>query len=196
MQSHQTDEQLISGYLQGNNNCFEQLLNRHKNKIFTYILLTVKDRDLAEDLFQDVFVKVITTLNKGTYNEEGKFLSWVMRVAHNRVIDHFRRDIKMQFVDNPEEGDDFDIFKFLVYEEKNAEEKIMEAQTAVEIRYMVEQLPYEQKEVLLMRHYGKMSFREIAAMTNVSINTCLGRMRFAIAKLRKMMEEKEARMAA
>ncbi len=197
MQTHQTDEQLIHGYLNGNDNCFEQLLNRHKNKIFSYILLTVKQRDVAEDIFQDVFVKVINTMNKGSYKEEGKFLPWVMRIAHNIVMDYFRNGKKMQFVDNPDnDEDDVDVFKLLVNDDKNAEEKLIEQQSERELRAMVHSLPLEQKEVLLMRHYGKMSFKEIAEMTNVNINTALGRMRYALINLRSMMEQKESRAAA
>ena len=198
MQSYQTDEQLIKGYLKGSDSCFEQLLRRHKNKIFTYILLTVKQRDVAEDIFQDVFVKVINIMNKGSYKEEGKFLPWVMRIAHNVVMDYFRIGKRMQFVDNAddENEEDLDIFKLLVNDEKNEEEKIMEEETGSEIRALINRLDDEQKEVLLMRHYGKMSFREIADMTNVNINTCLGRMRYAITNLREMMEEGQRRVAA
>lgn len=199
MQSNQTDEQLIRGYLNGNDNCFEQLLKRHKNKIFTYIVLTVKQRDVAEDIFQDVFLKVINTMNKGSYKEEGKFLPWAMRIAHNMVMDYFRLGKRMQFVDNAEEDDDesVDVFRLLVNDEKNAEEKIMEGEMADEIRTMIDKLDDEQKEVVLMRHYGKMSFKEIAEMTNVNINTALGRMRYAIINLREMMNEaKEKRIAA
>ncbi len=197
MQYHQTDEQLISGYLNGNNNCFEQLLKRHKNKIFSYLLLTVKQRDVAEDIFQDVFVKVINTMNKGSYKEEGKFLPWVMQIAHNIVMDYFRNGKKMQFVDNAEnEEEDIDIFRLLVNDEKNAEEKIIGDEIDKEIRAMVNNLADEQKEVVLMRHYGKMSFKEISELTNVNINTCLGRMRYAITNLRNMMEERKSRLAA
>lgn len=199
MQSNQTDEQLIRGYLNGNDNCFEQLLKRHKNKIFTYIVLTVKQRDVAEDIFQDVFLKVINTMNKGSYKEEGKFLPWAMRIAHNMVMDYFRLGKRMHFVDNAEEDDDesVDVFRLLVNDEKNAEEKIMEGEMADEIRTMIDKLDDEQKEVVLMRHYGKMSFKEIAEMTNVNINTALGRMRYAIINLREMMNEaKENRIAA
>lgn len=198
MQSHQTDEQLISGYLNGNHNCFEQLLNRHKNKIFSYILLTVKQSDVAEDIFQDVFVKVINTMNNGNYKEEGKFLPWVMRIAHNIVMDFFRNGKKMQFVDNADDEDEesLDVFRLLVNDEKNAEDKIMENETQKEIRALVNNLADEQKEVLLMRHYGKMSFKEISEMTNVSINTCLGRMRYAITNMRIMYEESHKRKAA
>jgi RNA polymerase sigma factor (sigma-70 family) len=197
MQSNQTDEQLIRGYLKGNNNCFEQLLGRHKNKIFTYILLTVKKREVAEDIFQDVFVKVINIMKKGSYTEEGKFLPWVMRIAHNMIMDYFRLGKRMQFVENAEdEEEDMDIFKLLVNDEKNAEEKIISEEQSSEIRSLIEQLLPEQKEVLVMRHYRKMSFREISAMTNVNINTCLGRMRYAVTRLRSMLEEKEGRLAA
>ncbi len=199
MQSNQTDEQLIRGYLNGNDNCFEQLLKRHKNKIFTYIVLTVKQRDVAEDIFQDVFLKVINTMNKGCYKEEGKFLPWAMRIAHNMVMDYFRLGKRMQFVDNANDEDDenVDVFRLLVNDEKSAEDKIMEGEMEHEIRTMIDRLDDDQKEVVLMRHYGKMSFKEIAAMTNVNINTALGRMRYAIINLREMMNEvKEKRIAA
>jgi RNA polymerase sigma-70 factor (ECF subfamily) len=199
MQSNQTDEQLINGYLNGNDNCFEQLLKRHKNKIFTYIVLTVKQRNVAEDIFQDVFLKVINTMNKGSYKEEGKFLPWVMRIAHNMVMDFFRNGKKMQFVDNAADEDEesVDVFRLLINDEKNAEEKIMDGEMEHEIRTMIDRLEDEQKEVVLMRHYGKMSFKEIAEMTNVNINTALGRMRYAIINLREMMNEaKEKRIAA
>jgi RNA polymerase sigma-70 factor (ECF subfamily) len=199
MQSNQTDEQLIRGYLNGNDNCFEQLLKRHKNKIFTYIVLTVKQRDVAEDIFQDVFLKVVNTMNKGSYKEEGKFLPWVMRIAHNMVMDYFRLGKRMQFVYKSEEDDEesVDVFRLLVNDEKNAEEKIVEGEMAQEIRRMIDKLDDEQKEVVLMRHFCKMSFKEIAEMTNVNINTALGRMRYAIINLREMMNEaKEKRIAA
>jgi RNA polymerase sigma factor (sigma-70 family) len=200
MQSNQTDEQLIRGYLNGNDNCFEQLLKRHKNKIFTYIVLTVKQRAVAEDIFQDVFLKVINTMNKGNYKEEGKFLPWAMRIAHNMVMDYFRLGKRMQFLDHPEEGDqeeELEVFRLLANDEKNAEEKIESEETAEEIRTMIGRLRAEQREVVLMRHYGKMSFKEIAAMTNVNLNTCLGRMRYAVISLREMMDEsKEKRIAA
>lgn len=199
MQSNQTDEQLIRGYLNGNDNCFEQLLKRHKIKIFTYIVLTVKQRDVAEDIFQDVFLKVINTMNKGNYNEEGKFIQWAMRIAHNMVMDYFRLGKRMQFVDNADDEDEesVDVFRLLVNDEKNAEEKIVSEESAEEIRTMIDKLRDEQREVVLMRHYGKMSFKEIAAMTNVNLNTCLGRMRYAVRSLREMMEEaKEKRIAA
>jgi RNA polymerase sigma-70 factor (ECF subfamily) len=199
MQSNQTDEQLIRGYLNGNDNCFEQLLKRHKNKIFTYIVLTVKKRDVAEDIFQDVFLKVINTMNKGTYNEEGKFIQWAMRIAHNMVMDYFRLGKRMQFLDHPEESDEeqeLEVFRLLVYDEKNAEEKIVSEEIADEIRAMIGKLRPEQREVVLMRHYGKMSFKEIAAMTNVNLNTCLGRMRYAVRSLREMMEETKLKRIA
>lgn len=197
MQSRQTDQQLIRGYLEGSDSCFEQLLKRHKNKIFSYILLTVKQRAVAEDIFQDVFFKIISTMNEGKYKEEGKFIPWAMRITHNLLMDYFRNGRKMQFIDNPEdESEDLDIFKLLVNDDKNAEEKIIDAQTKKELRVFIEQLPHDQKEVLLMRHYSKMSFKEIAEMTNVNINTALGRMRYAIINLRGMMEKEEKKIAA
>jgi RNA polymerase sigma-70 factor (ECF subfamily) len=156
-------------------------------------MLTVKDKALAEDVFQDTFIKVINTLKKGHYNEEGKFLPWVLRIAHNLIIDTFRRDKRMPTISggSNEEGDDFDIFSVLGVFDKTAEEEIIQSQIRKDIRKLIEALPAEQREVLMMRRYYDMSFKEISEQTNVSINTALGRMRYALINLRKMIEEKE-----
>lgn len=197
MLSRQTDDELIYDYLRGNDNSFEHLLKRHRNKIFTYILLTVKKREIAEDIFHDVLLKVIVKLHEGKYHDEGKFLPWVMRISHNMVMDFFRNAGKIQYVDNPEndEEEELDIFKVLVSDEKNAEERIIHEQSEEELRRMINRLPAEQKEVVLMRLYGKMSFREIANISNININTALGRMRYALINLRAMYDE-EMRKAA
>lgn len=181
------DKELVREYLRGDQTCFSVLLERHKSKVFSYIYMMVKDRAAAEDLFQDVFIKVIHTLKSGKYNEEGKFLPWVMRIAHNLVIDHFRREKKMPMVGSGKE--EFDIFKVVKIPEQNMEDRMIRDQANVEVRGLINRLPKEQKEVLLMRHYGELSFNEIAEQTNVSINTALGRMRYALINMRKMMDE-------
>lgn len=162
-------------------------MERHKSRVFSYIYMMVKDRAAAEDLFQDVFIKVIHTLKTGRYNEEGKFLPWVMRISHNLVIDHFRKEKKMPMIGSSGK-EDFDIFKIIRIHDQNAEDRMIREQANQEVRKLINRLPKEQKEVLLMRHYGELSFNEIAEQTNVSINTALGRMRYALINMRKMME--------
>ena len=190
MQNYRTlcDQELIRNFVNGNQFALETLVKRHQNKVFTYILLTIKDRSLAEDIFQDTFIKVINTLKSGTYNEEGKFLSWVIRIAHNLIIDAFRRNRRMPFLECNHEKDLFDTL--LVYEE-NVEDRMIINQIHKDVRNLIEILPDEQKEVLKMRHYENMSFKEIADQTQVSINTALGRMRYALINLRKIVKEKE-----
>ncbi len=187
------DQTLVNLYIKGDESALETLLLRHKRKIFSYIMLTIKDKELAQDIFQDTFFKVINTLKKGQYNEEGKFLPWVMRIAHNLMIDTFRNDKKMPTISGGtnSDGEDFDIFCIIPMEDKNAEQSIEQSQIRKDIRKLIEQLPAEQREVLMMRHYYDMSFKEISEQTNVSINTALGRMRYALINLRKMIEEKE-----
>jgi RNA polymerase sigma factor (sigma-70 family) len=183
-----SDHELIHLYLDGYEQALETLIFRHKSKIYTSIYLLVKDNYLAEDLFQDTFIKVINTLRAGKYNEEGKFLPWVIRIAHNLVIDHFRKEKRTPMVNSPEGFDIFDVIHGL---DENVEDGIIREQSFVELRKLVEKLPEEQKEVLIMRHYGDLSFKEIAEITEVSINTALGRMRYALNNLRKMMVRKE-----
>lgn len=182
------DRDLVRSYLNGNERAFEELLNRHKNKIYTSIYLFVKEKSLAEDIFQDTFIKIIDTLRKGKYNEEGKFVQWAMRIAYNMCVDHFRRSKRKPTV-SPSE--DFDIFSVLSISDENAETRIIRSQTHDKVRRLVDQLPAEQREVVILRHYAEMSFKEIAALTRVSINTALGRMRYALINIRKMVEEKE-----
>jgi RNA polymerase sigma-70 factor (ECF subfamily) len=182
------DRQLVRLYLSGNERAFEELLNRHKNKIYTSIYLFVKEKSLAEDIFQDTFIKIIDTLRKGKYNEEGKFVQWAMRIAYNMCVDNFRRSKRKPTVSPTEE---FDIFSVLSVNEENAETNIIRSQTHEKVRRLVDQLPPEQREVVILRHYAEMSFKEIAALTRVSINTALGRMRYALINIRKMVEEKE-----
>jgi len=182
------DQDLIKLYLSGDESVLEELLKRHKSKIYTSIYLLVKDQYLAEDIFQDTFIKVINTLRSGRYNEEGKFLPWVMRIAHNLVIDFFRKEKRAPMITS---ADGTDILNLLQIFEESAEERMLREQTHADLRAMIQQLPDDQKEVLIMRHYGDLSFKEIADLTGVSINTALGRMRYALSNLRKMMKVKE-----
>ena len=182
------DQELVSLFINGNHLALETLVKRHQTKVFTYILLTIKDRHLAEDVFQDTFIKVINTLKSGSYNEEGKFLSWVIRIAHNLIIDAFRRNKRMPYVENNYEKDLFETLK--VYDE-NVEDKMIINQIHKDVRSLIEVLPDEQKEVLKMRHYQNLSFKQIADQTEVSINTALGRMRYALINLRKIVKEKD-----
>jgi RNA polymerase sigma factor (sigma-70 family) len=182
------DQQLITSYLQGEERAFEELLKRHQQKIYTSIYLFVKEQSLAEDIFQEVFIKIIDTLRKGKYNHEGKFLQWAMRIAYNMCVDYFRRNKRRPQV-SPTET--FDIFDVLQSHDLNAEQAIMRSQTHEKVRKLVDMLPPEQREVVILRHYADMSFKEIAKLTRVSINTALGRMRYALINMRKMIEEKE-----
>lgn len=187
------DQELVNQYISGEESALCTLIQRHKRRVFSYIMHTVKDKALAEDIFQDTFIKVISTLKKGHYNEEGKFLPWVLRISHNLIIDTFRRDKRMPTISGGtnEDGEDFDIFSLLGEFDRTAEQDIIQGQIRKDIRKLVECLPAEQREVLMMRHYYDMSFKEISEQTNVSINTALGRMRYALINLRKMIEEKD-----
>lgn len=187
------DQELVSLYIQGNESCLEDLITRHKKRVFSYIMMIVRDRHLAEDVFQDTFIKVIQTLKRGTYNDEGKFLPWVLRIAHNLIIDHFRRVKRMPVVNG---GDDFDIFSILTLSQINAEDKLTKRQIRSDVRKAIENLPIEQREVLIMRYYIDMSFKEIADTTNCSINTALGRMRYALINLKKMLEKQDIALSA
>lgn len=181
-----TDLELVNEFRKGNERCFEVLHNRHKSKIFTTVLLIVRDRDLAEDLYQETIIKVIQFIREGKYNEEGKFLPWVVRIARNLAIDYFRKDKRNPMVHS---NDSYDIFNVIGRVEESPEKKIIEAENQRYIRNLIDQLPDKQKEVLIMRHYSDLSFKEISDLTNVSINTALGRMRYALVNLRKMMDE-------
>lgn len=183
-----SDQDLVNQYINGQETSLEELISRHKTKIYTSIYLLVKDTYLAEDIFQDTFIKVINTLKAGKYNEEGKFLPWVIRIAHNLVIDHFRRTKRAPLVTTVE---GFDIFEVLKFYDESTEDRIIREQNYRDLRKLIHFLPSEQKEVLIMRHYGDLSFREIADITGVSINTALGRMRYALNNLRKMMQSNE-----
>lgn len=181
-----TDSILVREYIEGKEASLALLIKRHQQRLMSFIYSKVKDRDTAEDVFQDTFIKVIRTLKKGNYNEEGKFLPWVMRIAHNLVIDHFRKTNRMPSFKNT---DEFDIFSVLGDGNLNAEKQMVQEQIYNDIRELVKELPEEQKEVLVMRMYKNMSFNEISENTGVSINTALGRMRYALINMRKLIEK-------
>ncbi|MGI4751133.1 MAG: RNA polymerase sigma factor [Janthinobacterium lividum] len=183
-----SDQDLVHLYVSGSEAGLTELIRRYQSKIYTSIYLLVKDEYLAEDIFQDTFIKVINTLKAGKYNEEGKFLPWVARIAHNLVIDHFRREKRTPVVNN---GETFDIFDVLGQYDESTEDKMIREQTYTDLKKLIHLLPSEQKEVLIMRHYGDLSFKQIADITDVSINTALGRMRYALNNLRRMMTSKE-----
>ena len=183
-----TDHELVSRFLNGNEEALQDLITRHQRKIFTSIYLLVKDRELADDIFQETFIKVINTLRSGNYNEEGKFLSWVLRIGHNLVIDHFRSLKRMPMVHDTEE---YSIFDSLPLMDDNIEDKLIHEQIQNQVRLLVEELPFDQREVVIMRHFADMSFKEIAECTGVSINTSLGRMRYALINLRKLINDKQ-----
>jgi len=185
---HLTDRELIHEYLEGSDKAFEVLLNRHREKIYTSIYLFVKDRDKADDIFQDVFIKIIKTLRKGNYNHEGKFVQWAMRISYNMCVDNFRKNRRRTKVSATET---FDIFDVLENKDDNQEVTMIKDEAYSKIRQLVDQLPPEQREVVVLRHYADMSFKEISLLTRVSINTALGRMRYALINMRKMVENKE-----
>lgn len=184
-----SDKELIRRYLNNDNSGLEILIHRHKNRLFAYILMVVKDKQLADDIFQDTFIKVINTIKAGSYKEEGKFIQWVMRIAHNLIIDFFRKSKRIPVLEN--KNVDFDIFDTISINDPSVEESIITKQIHKDVRQLIDFLPTEQKEVLYLRHYTEMSFKDIAEQTNVSINTALGRMRYALINLRKLIKEKE-----
>ena len=188
MISQVSDHELINAYIAGQQSALEKLIHRHKSRVFAYILMVVKDKELAEDLFQDTFFKVINTIRSGQYKEEGKFIQWVMRIAHNLIIDHFRKSNRLPLIEN---NNDYDIFEKVRIPVESVEEMLITEQIHKDVKKLIEYLPREQKEVLVLRHYSDMSFKDIAELTNVSINTALGRMRYALINLRKLVKENE-----
>lgn len=184
-----SDQYYIERFISGEQSGIETLIARHKNRVYTYIYLIVKKRDLTEDIFQDVFIKVIQSLRAGKYKDNGKFLAWVFRIAHNLIIDHFRQEKMNRVYSN----DDYelDLFNSDKFSDENCEDIMIRSQIHSEVKHLVDCLPADQREVILLRHYKGLSFKEIADDTNVSINTSLGRMRYALINLRKMIEEKE-----
>lgn len=186
--AQKTDNELIRLFIEGNMTALEALVLRHKDKIYTSILFLVKDKYLAEDIFQEVFIRVIDTLRSGRYTDEGKFLPWAMRIAHNLCVDHFRKVKRTPVIKT---GDDRDIFEVLNFTEEGADVKLIKRQSHETVREMLNRLPEDQREVIILRHYADMSFKEIASLTDCSINTALGRMRYGLINLRKMMVEKK-----
>ena len=183
-----SDQDLVQAYIKGDHSAIEVLINRHRSKVYTYIILTIKNQQLAEDLFQETFIKVIQSLRSGKYKDNGKFLSWVIRIAHNLVIDHFRKEKQMNAISN--DDSEVDLFNSKKLSDSNIEELIIDGQIKSEIRNLINELPDDQREVVLLRHYGGLSFYEIADQTDVSINPALGRMRYALINLSKLMQEK------
>lgn len=191
LQTQLSDEALVKKYLEGSEDALEALIKRHQEKIFSYVYVLVKDEQVANDVFQDTFFKIVRTLKNGKYNEEGKFIQWAMRIAHNLSIDHFRFKKRMPM---SRSRDDFDIFDTLGMEDENAEDKMIEDQIKKDVVNLIDHLPEDQKEVLKMRMYFQMSFKEIADETGVSINTALGRMRYALINLRKLVEKRNIQL--
>lgn len=183
-----SDQVLLNRYLSGNRSAMSQLIERHSRRVKDYIRMMVKEDEIAEDIFQDTFIKVVRHIDEGRYTENGRFLSWVLRIAHNQVIDHFRSKKQSRELNEREAG--YDLFGTLRLEEGSPEEQIESRQAASEVRQLIELLPAEQREVVKLRYYDNLSFREIAEQTEVSINTALGRMRYALINLRRMIKEK------
>jgi len=182
-----TDYELVKEFVAGSQESIELLIKRHKSKVYTYIVLIVKKEQLAEDIFQDTFIKVINSLKAGKYQDNGRFLSWVIRISHNLIIDHFRKEKQLNTISN--DNYEADLFNSHNFSDKNIEDLLIQDQIEIDIKKLINQLPEDQKEVILLRHYGELSFKEIAEQTNVSINTALGRMRYALINLRKLIDK-------
>lgn len=189
-----SEKELIKSFINGDHSSLQTLIERHQNRLYSYIFLLVKDKQLADDIFQDTYVKVINTLKRGSYNDEGKFIQWVMRIAHNLVIDHFRKSKKVPTVENS--FNEFDVFDTIRFTDPSIEEQMVKSQIHNDVRKLLDYLPEEQKEVLYLRCYSGLSFKDIAEHTDVSINTALGRMRYAIINMRKIIEEKKVVLTA
>jgi len=187
MNTTSSDYELILKFIKGEQSCFDKLIHRHKNKVFAYISLYIRDQALAEDLFQGTFLKVIQSVKAGKYYDNGKFISWVMRIAHNLIIDHFRRIKQMNTISNDDYESDLFNNKNLV--DDTVEDEMIKKQILKDVRKMISHLPDDQREVVILRHYAGLSFKEIADITEVSINTALGRMRYALINMRKIMED-------
>ena len=182
------DAVLVKNYISGDESALASLIERHQSKIYGFIYSKINDRDLSDDIFQDTFIKVIKTLKSQSYNEEGKFLPWVMRIAHNLVVDHYRKAKKMPY---QRETDEYSIFNYMTDNSLNIEGQIISEQVETDLAKLLDELPQDQKEVLIMRMYQDLSFKEIADLTGVSINTALGRMRYALLNLRKIIEKNQ-----
>ncbi len=182
-----SDQELVTRFVKGEKECMEALIKRHKKNVYTYILISVKNTEIADDLFQETFIKVINSLRNGKYIDKGKFLSWVIRIAHNLTIDYFRKEKNLNTCSN--DAGEIDLFNSNKFSDENIEDKIVGEQIENDVKKIINFLPEEQKQVVLLRHYGDLSFKEIAEQTNVSINTALGRMRYALINLRKLVHE-------
>jgi len=182
-----SDQELVKNYLNGDNASFEILLMRHKSRVFAFIMSKIRNKDLSEDIFQDTFIKVINSLQRGKYNEEGKFLPWMMRIAHNLVIDHFRKESKMK---NIRPTDEFNIFDVISNGNRVQDEEMIRKRVHADLNKLIQDLPEDQMEVLRMRYFEDMSFKKISEITGVSINTALGRMRYALINLRNLTKQK------
>ena len=191
---YKSDTELVNKFVSGDTASLETLINRYRKQVYTYILLLVKNNHLAEDIFQDTFIKVIRSLDEGKYQDNGKFLAWVLRISHNLVIDHYRKEKQLNAVSKEDFG--LDILNSRKYAVRTAEDTIISEQIRKDIRELIDFLPQEQKEVLILRQYCELSFKEIAEHTNVSINTALGRMRYALINLRRMVKEKNLTLSA
>lgn len=189
-----SDNELVSKFLSGESKAAEELIRRYKNRVFTYIYFNVRNQHLAEDLFQETFIKVIKSFQDGKYQDNGRLLSWIIRIAHNLIIDYYRRNRQLNTCSN----DDYemDLFNSPRYSEDNIEQVMVNTQIMNDVRRLIEELPEDQKEIILLRHYGGLSFKEIAEQTNVSINTALGRMRYAIINLRKLIKQYDINLSA
>lgn len=186
--SELSDQELVKAFLNGDESCIETLISRHRTKVYTYIFLTLKNHALAEDLFQETFIKVIQSLRRGKYRDNGRFLSWVIRIAHNLIIDHFRKEKQLNAVSN--DDSEVDLLNSKKLADDNIEQIMVSEQIRRDLRKLIGELPADQREVVLLRHFGGLSFKEIADHTGVSINTALGRMRYALINLRKMIQER------
>ncbi|MBN2893654.1 MAG: sigma-70 family RNA polymerase sigma factor [Bacteroidales bacterium] len=182
-----TDKKLVEQFVEGDSSSFEELIKRYKDRVFTYILMIVKNQDLANDIFQDTFIKVMSSLRKSKYEDRGSLISWIIRISHNLIIDHFRKEKRLQTVSN--DDSEIDLFNSAKFSDSNIEEILVKQQIENDVRKLLDTLPNEQKQVVLLRLYGDMSFKEISELTGVSINTALGRMRYALINLRKVIED-------
>lgn len=185
----QSDRALLGQYLAGDQSAISQLIDRHSRRVRDYIRMMVKDRDLADDILQDTLIKVVRVIDEGRYVDSGKFLSWILRIAHNQVIDHFRREKQQKQLTEADAG--YDVLGTIRFSEPTVEDRMVSEQIAADIRALVEELPAEQREVVKMRYYANLTFKEIAEATDVSVNTALGRMRYALINLRRMIQEKK-----
>ena len=183
-----SDQGLLNSYLSGDQSAISQLIERHSRRVKEYIRMMVKDNDVADDIFQETFIKAVRVIDEGRYTDNGKFLSWILRIAHNQVIDYFRSRKQQKLVNEADAG--YNVLGTLRFAEQTVEDEMVAAQISNDVRHLVEMLPDEQREVVMLRYFSGLSFKEIAEQTNVSINTALGRMRYALINLRKMIKEK------